>query len=126
MREIRTAIDQASCDLPHIVPVVPCKMSEAWLLIDPDAIRMAAGNPNGKILLKLPPTNKLEKIADPKNTSITLLKEATELNNRRLKKFNPRLAIHRLSETIEDYSLLRNLEAFQKLEEELDKITLDF
>lgn len=122
--EIRSAMAAADCSIPVVVPVIPCRMSEAWFILDAEAIRIASGNPNGSVSLKLPPVSKLEKLSDPKKELISLLKTATELNNRRLKKFRARQAIHRLAEMLEDYSLLRRLESFRKLEEELEKLNL--
>ena len=43
--EIATALHGVS--IGHI-PVVPVRMTEAWLLADESAIRSAAGNPNGE------------------------------------------------------------------------------
>jgi len=54
----------------------------------------------------------------------TLLKEASELNKRRLKNFNSHFAIHWLAEIIDDYSKLRQLSAFQSLESEIKKLKL--
>src|SRR5262249_22004000 len=51
----------AATHLPHpIVPVVPVRTLEAWLLCDEFALRRAAGNPNGCQLLELPPPHQLE------------------------------------------------------------------
>jgi hypothetical protein len=36
------------------IPVVPVRMTEAWLLADEFAIRSAPGNPNGTQSLDLP------------------------------------------------------------------------
>ncbi|MFN9861081.1 MAG: hypothetical protein ACK556_23840, partial [Pseudanabaena sp.] len=48
------------------VPVIPIRMTEAWLLIDEKAIKTAAGNPRGKQILSMPAINRLETIPDPK------------------------------------------------------------
>jgi hypothetical protein len=45
--EIRRAV-AATMANQMTVPVVPVRMTEAWLLIDEAAIRSAAGNPRGK------------------------------------------------------------------------------
>ena len=50
------------------VPVIPVRMTEAWLLFDESAIRRAAGNPNGRQDLHLRPVRELERLADPKKT----------------------------------------------------------
>ena len=124
LKEIKTSISKADCELPKIIPVIPKKMSEAWLLINELAVRVAAGNMNGKVKLKLPSIKKLESLADPKENLKTLLKEASELNKRRLKNFNSHFAIHWLAEIIDDYSKLRQLSAFQSLESEIKKLKL--
>ncbi|MFN7616245.1 MAG: hypothetical protein ACK5RM_08685, partial [Pseudanabaena sp.] len=46
------------------VPVIPIRMTEAWLLIDEKAIKTAAGNPRGKQILSMPAINRLETIPD--------------------------------------------------------------
>ncbi len=124
LNEIKNSIIKAECAIPRIIPVIPKRMSEAWLFINESAIRQAAGNINGTIKLKLPPISKLESMPDPKSKLIELLKKATELNKRRLSNFNPYAAIHRLAETIDDYSLLRKLYAFQALESEIKNLKL--
>lgn len=43
LAEIRSAVvETAVC--AHVVPIVPIRMTEAWLLLDEDAIRTVAGN----------------------------------------------------------------------------------
>lgn len=76
-REIRDAI--SSGEPPAHVPVVPVRMTEAWLLIDERAIRRAADNPNGTSELSLPPLRKLEGTPDPKTILKTCLLAASEL-----------------------------------------------
>ncbi len=99
-----------------LIPVVPVHMQEAWLLIDEFALRRAAGNPNGQVSLKMPAIDRLEDIADPKRLLQKLLLDASELSGRRRKKFNPARQAMRLGELIEDYSPLRRLTAFQRVE----------
>lgn len=101
------------------VPIVPIRMSEAWLLIDENAIRSAASNPNGSSILKLPKIERLEKIKDPKAILFEQLILASELSSARLKKFSPESRRHRVSELITDFSPLRKLSAFQQFEDEL-------
>src|SRR5262249_34801620 len=64
--EIRQAIELVSKEtsfLP-IVCVVPVRMQEAWLLFDEPALRRAAGNPNGRMILQLPHLGELEGLPD--------------------------------------------------------------
>ena len=99
-------------------------MSEAWILHDEAAIRYAANNPNGQMPLSLPPTRKLPDVADPKETLKQLLRTASGRNRRRMRSFNESAAVHRVAELIEDYSALRQLEAFSQLEEDLEALRL--
>jgi hypothetical protein len=63
----------------------------------------------------------LESLPDPKGTLLRLLTTASELTGRRLDQFRTeaRSRVHQLAEFISDYGPLRNLSAFQSLEEEL-------
>jgi hypothetical protein len=122
--EIRHSIGPVSSNLflrPHVC-VVPVRMTEAWFLFDEAKIRRAAGNPAGNSKLALPPISKIESLPDPKETLRELFVQATELPPRRLKKFRPDQAVHRLAELIEDYSPLRQLPAFRRLEEEVKTV----
>jgi hypothetical protein len=93
-------------------------MTEAWLLIDEGAIRRAAGNPNGTILLPLPKLARLEALADPKALLRNCLVRASEKTGRRLQQFERDLAerAERVAELTTDFSPLRELPAFQGLE----------
>lgn len=115
-------IQEALHDLPleRVIKVIPLRMTEAWLLIDESAIRMAVGNPNGTVRLNLPPINRLERLPDPKETLESLLKTASELSGRRLASLNTRKSIQLVSQYIEDYELLHELNAFQHLKEQID------
>lgn len=62
-------IDRALAEVDHsgpVVPVVPVRMTEAWLLLDEAAIRQVAGNPRGKSPLALPALRSVESTPDPK------------------------------------------------------------
>jgi len=119
--EISNAIEEArqSTSLPPYVCVVPVRMTEAWLLFDTNAIREAAGNPNGTVCLNLPKLKKLEDLPDPKVRLHNLILEATELGTYRKRRFKIKRAVQRIPEYIEDFSPLRELTAFSNLEEEL-------
>ena len=65
--EILNAIENIEGVKPdYFVCVIPVKETEAWLLFDENAIRRAAGNPNGDELLELPKLKDIENLADPK------------------------------------------------------------
>ena len=114
-----TEIKDAVADLPDpLVPVVPVRMQEAWLLIDEAALRCAAGNPNGGIALTMPAIDRLEDMPNPKQVLHDLLLDASELKGRRRKKLNPGRLAMRLGELIEDFGPLRHLTAFRHVENE--------
>jgi hypothetical protein len=102
-----------------VVCVVPVRMTEAWLLFDESAIRMAAGNPDGRVNLALPRLERCEEIPDPKALLHEALRTASELTGRRRKKFRPDVQVHRLADLVDDYSPLRRLPAFRALEGDL-------
>lgn len=119
--EICTAIEHAKQDgfaIPHIC-VVPVRMQEAWLLLDESAIRRASGNPHGSTSLILPHASRIESIPDPKETLYNLLMTASESRGRRLKKFRPEVCAPLVSEYMTDFSRLRILPSFQRLEREM-------
>ena len=62
----------AHTEIPH-VPVIPVRMTEAWLLADENAIRRAAGNPNGDEELNLPDISTGSKISPIRRWSFTRL-----------------------------------------------------
>ncbi len=119
--EIRDALQEAAkrgFQLPTVC-VVPIRMTEAWLLFDEPAIRLAAGNPNGKNPLKIPDLSVVEQIPDPKNILFEILRKASGLRGRRLKGFNTAECRIRITELISDFSPLRQLSAFQRLENDI-------
>jgi hypothetical protein len=97
-------------------------MQEAWMLIDENAIRAAAGNPTGSIALAMPRLQRLEDLPDPKSVLRELLRKASELIGRRLKKFSATAGAHRVAELIDDWRPLRRLAAFAEFERELDQV----
>lgn len=103
------------------VPIVPVRMSESWLLIDEQAIRSAASNPNGKVPLDLPSSKRLEDVANPKSMLFEKLRLASELPPNRLRKFKPEQCRHRVAELISDFSPLRNIPAFNQFENDLNR-----
>jgi hypothetical protein len=107
---------------PPAVAVVPVRMLEAWLCFDERAIRMAAGNPNGKAALGLAPLRRVESRPDPKDDLRKALLAACELSGRRLKKFDTAAAFWRIVDCIEDFSPLRELSAFQAFEKSIKSL----
>lgn len=114
--EIKSTIDQKT---QCCVPVVPIRMTEAWMLSDENAIRAAAGNRHGKSALELPDKTKWESLKDPKQVLLDALATASEKSGRALQKFQAqkhRLGVSRLTES---FSALRGLHAFDAFEHEL-------
>jgi hypothetical protein len=113
----------ANINLAQIPPicVVPVRMMEAWLLINEAALRRAAGNPNGETPLNLPTIVNLENIPDPKEVLYLLLRVASELRGRRLKRFEERRSARLVAEYIDDFDQLRALPAFRALEADIEE-----
>ena len=109
----------ANFENPYVA-IVPVHMTEAWLLSNESAIREAANNPNGKEDLGMPPSNKWDKIPDPKGVLFASLKAATGLRGRRLDKFHLDAARHRVAQLTSDFSGLAGLPAFRQLCSDID------
>lgn len=122
-QEVQEAINQIKSPGPRFgfISVTPIKMSEAWLLIDEQAIREAAGNPNGKEPLPMPSIQELERM-DAKKKAEELLQKAHGGRKRQRKKFNSEMAKHKhlLAKNIEDFALCHRLYAFQRLHDHLN------
>jgi hypothetical protein len=126
-KEIALAVDEArraGFDLPYLA-VVPVRMQEAWLLVDETAIRRAAGNPQGTLPLDLPPLDRIEDLPDPKTQLHGVLRQASELRGRRLKKFNDGRATQRVAEYLTSFDRLDRLSAFQRLDSEIARLFRD-
>lgn len=122
--EIDDAINRAR-DAGLILPavaVVPVRMTETWLLFDESAIRRAAGNPNGSVVLALPCVADLECIPEPKNMLHGLILEATEKGTHRRARFDIGSAVDLIPQRIDDFSPLRVLSAFTALEERIVEV----
>jgi hypothetical protein len=105
----------------QLVPVIPVRMTESWLLLDKAAIRAAAGNPNGVVALKLPAPSRLESLKDPKDELFDLLRTASGLSPGRLSSFSAAARRHRIAELMPTFELLRALPSFRRLEAQLKR-----
>jgi hypothetical protein len=94
LAEIGAAARKVMPDVPH-VPVIPIRMTEAWLLLDETEIRRVSGAPNGKTPLNLPKPSKVESIPDPKTILKETLARASGLSGRKLATFNDRFSRNR-------------------------------
>jgi hypothetical protein len=120
LNEIQQAIHLAGVqrDLPTVVSVVPVRMLETWLLIDEQAIRSAAGNPNGREPIQLPLIRELETVADPKPMLRDAIRASSGLNRRRL--LSLRVDHFRVANQIADFRPLLQLRAVRRLKQELE------
>lgn len=117
-RDIQDAASSAAVSRTPIVCLIPVRETEAWLLLEERAIRQAAGHPNGRRDLRLPPLTELEATNQPKERLKKALIEAAELSGRRLKKFRLEVAVSRIAELMNPV-LLRQLSAFAAFERNL-------
>jgi len=99
------------------VAVVPVRMTEAWLLLDEQAIRQVAGSPSGRQDLSLPQRSAVERVADPKRVLKDVLVTACGLHGRRLKMFRAQFPVHRalLLERLDPNGEVRELTAWSRL-----------
>lgn len=107
---------------PVPIPVVPVRMTEAWLLISEAAIRGASGNPGGRIALQVPSIRNLEGIPDPKEVLKDLLIAASELKGRRRKKFHFPEHRARVPDFIEDWSVILQLPSAARVYEDIAEL----
>ncbi|MCI5130494.1 MAG: DUF4276 family protein [Candidatus Electrothrix sp. EH2] len=119
--EIRQALN--GMEHPPAVCVIPVRMHEAWLLHDEQAIRKAAGNPNGEEPLELPVANRVEALPNPKkNLHDALLAASGKSGKRRKKMLNVNKLACRITELTESFAALRSLSAFRNFEDDLLKV----
>lgn len=121
-RYAEIAIALEGLDKPPTVCVIPIRMQEAWFLFDEAAIRRAAGRPNCRNSLSLPSLNTVEILPNPKQLLFDIIRSSSGLSGARLKKLNPRKCAFLVSQAIENFSPLRVVSAFQKLERQLTEI----
>ncbi len=123
-REISDAIDSLrESPARHWVPVIPVRMTEAWLLVSESALRNASGNPNGRNPLQLPPWRDLETIPDPKVVLQNLLVDASGLSGRRRKKFNFSAQRARIPDFFESWEDLLRLSSAKQLYDEISTLS---
>lgn len=111
--EIRAASEAAT--VLTYVPVIPVRMTEAWLLIDENAIRRSADNPSGTNPLPLPAIGTLEATQDPKRALHECLLVACDLGRRQRDQFQRRIGerVQRVAFLINDFGPLERLPAFR-------------
>jgi hypothetical protein len=121
LQEIDKALEGVT--LP-CVAVVPVKMSEAWLLVEPKAIKLAVGNPNSDLELNLPLLNQVES-CNAKTVLDNALTAAANLNARRRRKFSPDGFRHRVGEVMDTRSKLLRLPSYVAFEARLSQVVGD-
>ena len=121
VQEIDTAIREINTSFDH-VKIIPIRMTEAWLLTNKQAIRVASGNPNGQVKLNIPALEKLEEVPNPKKVLKELLLRASELKGRHKNRVSRRIPkmVHLVAENTGSIAPLRKLSAFRIFEKELE------
>ena len=120
-REIRRGVEESGCPLPFI-PVIPVQETEAWLLLDEQAIRDVVAS-KGKQPLRLPKPNAIEGTRKPKEILQKALLAASETSGRRLKKEKNSFNHHRrvLLQRLDPFGAVRNLPSWQCLERDIKR-----
>lgn len=122
VEEITRARDQAGrrVALPPVIPVVPVRMTEAWLLADETAIRQVAKRPRRRDQLSLPRIRDLERLPNPKALLRALILDASGSRGRR--RGRVRVDPRQVAAETRDFSSLRVLPAFQALEADIARV----
>ncbi|MEV0807329.1 hypothetical protein [Micromonospora sp. NPDC050200] len=122
-QEIETAVRTIGGNA-ELVPVIPIRMTEAWLLLDEAAIRHVAGNPRGRMNLGLPKPHEVESIADPKEVLRTCLLKASDETGRRREAVAKRFNQHRrqLLERLNPDGAVVRLEGWSHLISDIDAV----
>lgn len=109
-------------DIVPVVPVIPVRMSEAWLLVHGPAIARAAGASSS--VVEIPKTSVIEDISNPKRHLDNLILEAAgNPSGRRRKTFKRSMVNRRVSVAsfIADFSPLEDLRAFRSFQQSLHR-----
>lgn len=103
------------------VPVIPVRMTEAWLILDEPLIRTVAGNPRGTTTLNLPKPANAERDADPKARLWQILTAAADVKGRRLKQFSQGISELRrqLLERTDPYGPVSELSSWKSFDSDL-------
>lgn len=107
--------------IQHVVPIIPVRMTEAWLLSDETVIREAAENRAGRNDLNLPPKRAWENCSDPKKILLEALICASGKSGRALARFKPQQHRHKVAQRTPNFARLRGLPSFDIFEAKLIK-----
>ncbi|MEU2041732.1 hypothetical protein [Nocardia niwae] len=119
--EIESAVRSVS-DSVRAMPVIPVRMTEAWLLLDEGAIRRVAGNPRGRTNLNLPSVRKIESVPDPKQLLQQCIITAADCTGRRREQVAKRFSEHRrqLLRSIDCSGPITQLPSWQQLVKDIE------
>lgn len=108
----------------ELVPVIPVRMTEAWLLLDEAAIRQVAGNPRGRTRLSLPRRHEVESKPDPKEILRECLLTAADVTGRRREAAAKRFNQHRrqLLERLDPTGPVTELDSWRHLVSDVDEV----
>lgn len=91
-KEIEDAVGDIF-EVTRVVPIVPLRMLETWLLADANAIKKVAGNTDQRCRIEcLPAPRLLENVANTKDLLLDALCEASKTEGGKLKKFKKRFS----------------------------------
>jgi hypothetical protein len=104
------------------IPVIPVRMTEAWLLLDEQIIRTVAGNPNGTDGIPLPKLKDVESVPDPKSLLRECLLHAASPRAHRRQTVDRRFYQHRrrLLELLDPHGPIVQLTGWSKLITDID------
>ena len=108
---------------PHpLIPVIPVQETEAWLLLDEQAIRDVVAS-KGEQPLRLPKPNAIEGTRKPKEILQKALLAASETSGRRLKKEKNSFSRRRrvLLQRLDPLGAVRGLPSWQCLERDIQR-----
>jgi hypothetical protein len=119
--EIEQAITLAEIEC-GCIPVIPIRMTEAWLLLDEQEIRDVAGNPNGRNDIALPEIHEVEGVANPKALLQYCLLEAASVRGRRRQTATTRFPQHRrqLLQRLDMHGPVTRLSSWKMLIEDVE------
>ncbi len=107
-----------------LIPAIPVRMTEAWLLLDEAAIRQVTGNPRGRMNLNLPKRHEVESLADPKDFLRSCLLTASGEAGRRREVVRKRFDQHRrqLLALLDPSGPVTGLDGWNRLLEEIAEV----
>ena len=114
--EIADAVTKCQCQKPWVA-IVPVQETEAWLLLDEDAIRRVANKPHGRGSLDLPSPHEVEGKANPKELLQQAIATASETAGDRRRETNANFPENRriLLQSLSVHGPIRQLPAWKRM-----------